>query len=141
MWLQNRDGSSLTLHIHTVNSKALALFSYLWEIPRCRLSPLPAGSPQIPVPFPPIYRAWSPTHKNIRCQLPRNGHHLLPSPKDPAAVVKMSTLENWEAQMKEQGSLRKRGTGLPNNMQMSQNIIQSPVGIQVPGSAQTHQAK
>lgn len=144
VWLWNRGGSSLTLHIHMVNSKALALFSYSWEIPRCRISPSSAGSPQTTVPFPPTYRAGSPTRRSTRCQLPRwqrNGHHPLPSPTDPAAVVKTSTLETWEAQMEEQGSPRKRETGLPSNTQMSQNILQSPVGKQVPGSAQTHQAK
>lgn len=64
VWLWDRDRTSLTLRVLTVNSKALALLFYSWEIPRCGISPFPAGNPQTPVPFPPTYRAGSPTHSS-----------------------------------------------------------------------------
>jgi len=57
-----RDWSSLNLCALTVNSKALALRFDSREIPRCGIAPFPAGNPQIPMPFPPIYGAGSPTH-------------------------------------------------------------------------------
>lgn len=113
--------SSLTLCVQTVNSKTLANLFYSWKTPRSEflLSLLEIARHGCPS-YPSIEQALPPTPLPASaivtacCQLPRGtGMGITcfhPStkqtPTDSEAVVKLSTLENWEAQIKEQGSLR-----------------------------------